>query len=152
MTEPNQMNWQILTGLNVVTDYAEGSNRAEVSNIKRLRLAVRIGHALTIAIDKAAGKHHYTTEGYSYEDAIHNAEILDFRRGSGVYSETRPADRNICVTVEAEHHDRFIVSADLRNDYEDNPELHGERILYAGFVAGIESIQPRQLLELASGD
>jgi hypothetical protein len=105
-----------------------------------LQTAVRLGHALTIALDDSPRWRMYTASGFSLEDNLSRAKELASNHENIIFGETRPADRNLAVRVERERQS-FSLIADVRNDYEDRPELEGGRILQLGFVAAINALE-----------
>jgi hypothetical protein len=83
----------------------------------------------------------YTHSSYPLEQArqkaIERAEIDD----GNVFGVTRPANANFGVKVYRQSSNgQYELKADIRNKFEDKPELGGRMLLQLSFIAVIEAL------------
>lgn len=136
------------SGVNI--EVGKGGKRLEVSRLP-LTTAVALGHTMTVLLDAMNGGHMYATAdnrlGDKLFEANHRLELSE----TTLFGETRPAGRNLAVRVDLDpassvaEDRRFTLLADVRNEYEDNPELSGGRRLQLGFIAAIGALDPQYL-------
>jgi hypothetical protein len=139
MTEKAGQNLIELMTRGVSIETAPGGGVLWVSKLD-LPTSVRIARALTLAIDAGPdGRSTYRPEEFPSEEQLIGEAMHRMDRESQVFGETRPANRNMAVRVE-ERMGNFRMTADLRNAYEDHPELGGARLLQVGFVAALDTL------------
>lgn len=144
MTEIPKDNW---TKLNERSLNARSSISGSYLNIEGLDLdlAVTLAHYLTDELDNHNGLYipspSYNEVNFSLERSLAEAREEAATRSQYVFGETRPADGNMAVRVERGVGDRYELTADVRNELEDRPELDGGRILQLGFIAVVQSLK-----------
>lgn len=138
MSEKLDNNLSKLLANSVSIETSPGGRTLWVSKLG-FETAIKIGHALTVQLDMDQGRGMYDPDRYFFEDALAEAQTRLDAAERTVFGETRPANRNLAVRVDRETRG-FSLSADVRNDYEDRPELEGGRILQSGFVEAIKTL------------
>jgi hypothetical protein len=117
-----------------------GGGSVRVSGLE-LETGILIGHALTLDLDRHHYRDMYTHSSYPFEqarqEAIERAEIDD----RNVFGVTRPANANFGVKVYRQSSNgQYELKADIRNKFEDKPELGGRMLLQLSFIAVIEAL------------
>ena len=116
-----------------------GGGRLSVARLS-FETAVTLGHAMTVQLDVRHGdRAMYRPDSYTAARALQESRARLERGETTIFGETRPDERNMAVRVDR-HAAAFGLVADIRNAYEDRPELQGGLLLQMGFVAAIETI------------
>lgn len=102
-----------------------------------LDTALRVAIALTLQLDSLGQAPSYSEEDLPFDWFKAKAEER-LNKGSLVFGEMRPADRNCAVRVQSWLDGGFRLIADIRNDFYDRPELDGARKLQQKFTETIE--------------
>ncbi len=124
-------NWNTLSQSGATSISPIGGESIKVFNLPE-EIAMNLGYAATVAIDKNSGQSTYT-----------NIDFNNYKNlGSNGRNETRPGGRDTAVTVEGSS-DRYTVTVELRNAYEDNAALtpKGVTLIQSSFIAAVESIE-----------
>ena len=139
MPEKLDKNLSKLLGNGVAVETSPGGRTLLVSKLG-FETAIKLGHALTVQLDGMhGGRGMYDPKKYTQEAALTQARVRLAASEGRVFGETRPAGRNLAVRVE-QNGQHFSLAADVRNDYEDRPELNGGHILQLGFVAVLKTL------------
>ena len=122
---------------------AEGRSSASGSSLSinnlPMELAINLGYAYVQSLDQLGDYPQYA--GYSREEASIEATQRQKLGHQVVFGEFRPADRNCAVRIEQSENNTFSLYADVRNNYEDQPELDGNKKLQQKFIEAVESIE-----------
>jgi hypothetical protein len=139
MSENYPSNWAALANKGVVMESSISGGSLWVHNLD-LETALIIGCALTLQLDTFGDWPAYSPEELTLEAVKTEAAERIASRNPEVFVERRPADRNCAVRVESWRGDEYKLIADIRNAYEDKPELEGNQKLQRGFIEAIESL------------
>ena len=130
-------NWQILNEKGVTAKAHVNSGSLDLGSLDK-ETAIKIGHAFTQKLDELSNFRRYTY--YSLEQAQAEAEQRIKDNQIVIFGEMRPADRNCAVRIEGDSSGSYWLHADIRNDFEDRPELDGGKQLQRKFIETIESM------------
>jgi hypothetical protein len=123
----------------IAIEVAPNGNRLAVGRLS-LEAAVDLGHALTLELDARHGdRAMYRPDAFVLAKVLAEAQQRMASGEARVFGETRPDERNMAVRVDRAA-DAFALTADVRNAYEDHPELGGGALLQAGFIAVTQTI------------
>lgn len=133
-------NWNILNDMGVTTEAHISGAWLRVENLDK-RIAIKIGHALVRQLDTLTDPSRHAS--LTLERVEAEAERRIEKNERVIFGELRPADRNCAVSVEADHNGGYVLKADIRNDFEDDPELNGGKRIQLQFIETIENIDFR---------
>jgi hypothetical protein len=130
-------NWTKLSEVGVEGVSSINGSNVEISNLSK-EIAVALCHAYIQSLEELDD--HRLYRSYSQERVAHE---IDQRIQAGhkvVMGELRPANRNCAVRMEHDNDGMFSLHADVRNDYEDHPELNGRKKMQQKLIEAIESL------------
>jgi hypothetical protein len=137
-------NWKLLSK-NLTLCESSLSGRTLKLRLQNEPLALALSHAVTLALDQnPTVRPSYGR--YSLDEHTHwyGAQLNDGRCSY----ETRPASANYAVRIETWNSDTYQITADVRNLFEDRPELGGAEFLQTAFNDAVENLKPEFLDEL----
>ncbi len=139
MNNLSSPNWNILASKGVEMESPLNKSVVRVRHLD-FDTALRLGHALTIQLDSNEACPQYDKPYFSYEKVVRDALERIAQKRSRVFGETRPARAKFAVRVDKDLASDFLLYADIRNQYEDKPELGGGDKLQQAFIATVESL------------